>query len=138
MFSGTKDNVTERNIVENEDFGVNFVNSSMAPRVYGCIQWSGQERIEKTGFTLVKATKIRAPLVDECNAHLECRLHSTAEVGSGFIIYGEIVVASILEAILQVGYEERYKLLDQIVFLENAMFSRICNVEQIEQIAAAY
>lgn len=86
MFSGTKGNTTEKNILETRCFGVNFVDSSMASKVFKCIQWIGQERINKTGFTMINASKINAPLVDECKAHLECRLHSTKEVGSGFIV----------------------------------------------------
>ncbi|MFQ5977307.1 MAG: flavin reductase family protein [Candidatus Heimdallarchaeota archaeon] len=125
MFSGSKGNTTENNILETECFGVNFVDSSMASTVYECIHWYGQERIHKAGFTLVKALKIAAPLVAECKAHLECRLHSSQEIGSGFVIFGEIIAASIWEAILQVEHEERYKLLDQILFLEDAVYSRI-------------
>lgn len=132
MFSGTKGNTTERNILENRCFGVNFVDSSMAAKVYGCIKWSGQERIDKTGFTIIKASKVNAPLVDECKAHLECRLHSTQEVGSGFVIFGEIVAASVWEKILAVEPEKRYGLLDQILFLEEGMLSRINKVSRVK------
>lgn len=132
MFSGTKENTTERNIFESRCFGVNFVDSSMASKVYGCIKWSGQERIDKTGFTIIEASKIYAPLVDECKAHLECRLHATCEVGSGCVLFGEIVVASIWEKILGVEPEKRYGLLDQIVFLEEGMFARINKVLRVK------
>ena len=132
MFSGTKGNTTERNILESRCFGVNFVDSSMVSKVYGCIKWSGQERIDKTGFTIIEASKICAPLVDECKAHLECRLHSTKEVGSGLVIFGEIVAASVWEKILAVEPEKRYGLLDQILFLEEGMFSRINKVSRVK------
>jgi len=125
MFSGTKGNTTEKNILESNCFGVNCVDSSMASKVFECIQQFGKERIDKTGFTLIEASKINAPLVHECKAHLECRLHSTLEVGSGFVVFGEVVHASIWEEILQVEYEKRYELLDQIVFLEDSIFSSI-------------
>ena len=132
MFSGTRGNTTETNILESKCFGVNFVDSSIASKVYGCIKWSGQERIQKTGFTIIEASKIYAPLVDDCKAHLECHLHSTKEVGSGFVIFGEIVAASIWEKILDVEPEKRYDLLDLIVFLEEGMFSRINKVSWVK------
>ncbi|MDP6713459.1 MAG: flavin reductase, partial [SAR202 cluster bacterium] len=48
MFSGTRRNTTEQNILETGCFGVNFVDSSMAPAVYGCLEWFGRERIERS------------------------------------------------------------------------------------------
>ncbi len=125
MFSGTKGNTTENNILETGCFGVNFVDSSMASKVFGCIEWFGRERIEKTGLTIFKASRISAPLVNECKAHLECRLFDTKDVGGGLVIFGEIVAASIWGKILGVERERRYELLDQIVFLENGMFARV-------------
>jgi len=132
MFSGTKGNPTEKNIMETKCFAVNFVDSSMASTVYHCIKWSGKRRIEKSGFKLLEASKIHAPLVDNCKAHLECRLHSTKTVGSAFIIFGEIVAASIWERILHVECKERYALLDQIVYLEPGMFASINMASQVE------
>ncbi|MFX0090081.1 MAG: flavin reductase family protein, partial [Candidatus Hodarchaeota archaeon] len=110
MFSTSKENTTVKNIIETSCFAVNLVDASIASKVYGCINWYGRERIEKTGFTMIEASEIYAPLVDECKAHLECRLISTKEIGSGFVVFGEIVIASIWDKILQVAYEKRYEL----------------------------
>ncbi len=131
MFSGTKGGTTENNIEKTGCFGVNFVHSSLAAVSYECIRWFGKERIEKSGLTLENASKIKAPLVKECNAHLECELLDTREIGSGYVIFGEIVAASIREDILLLPPEERYKRLDEIVFLENNIFSTINNIESI-------
>lgn len=133
MVSGTKGNTTENNILKSGCFGVNFVNSSMASKVYECIKWFGQERIERTRLRLIEGLKIFAPLVEECKAHLECRLHSTKEIGSGLVIFGEIVTASIWEEILSVEPEKRYTLLDQIVFLEDATFAKIDRPLKVKQ-----
>ena len=125
MFSGSKGNTTEKNILETGSFAVNFVDSSMAKTVYGCLKWHGEERIEKCGFTPVPASKIGAPLVDECKAHLECRFIDAKEIGTGFVIFGEIVAASILDEILKAEPNKRYELLDQIVFLEDGVWGRV-------------
>jgi len=133
MFSGTKGNTTENNILETRCFGVNIVDASMASKVYGCIKWFGMERIEKTGFSLVEASKIRAPLIDDCKAHLECRLDRTIEIGSGFVVFGEIVAASIWQQILVAERERQYELLNQIVFLEDNLYSKINRMETAER-----
>ena len=125
MFSGSKENTTEKNILATGCFAVNLVDASMAAKTYGCIAWSGRERIGKMGISLSPAQKIDAHLVDQCRAHLECVLLSTQAVGSGFVIFGEIVAASIGEDILAVPPQDRYRLLDQAIFLENGLYSRI-------------
>jgi flavin reductase (DIM6/NTAB) family NADH-FMN oxidoreductase RutF len=104
----------------------------MASKVYGCIKWFGRERIERTGFSLVEASKIRAPVIDDCKAHLECRLDRVMEIGSGFVVFGEIVAASIWEQILVAERERQYQLLSQIVFLEDNLYSRIDRVATID------
>jgi flavin reductase (DIM6/NTAB) family NADH-FMN oxidoreductase RutF len=125
MFSGSKGNTTENNILKTGCFAVNFVDSSMAKAVYGCLKWHGEERIEKCDFTLVPASKIESPLVDECKAHLECRLVDTKRVGTGFVIFGEIVAASIWDEILKAEPDKRYELLDQILFFEDGVYGNL-------------
>lgn len=125
MFSGTKKNTTEKNIMKNKCFGINFVDSSMVSKVYKCIKWSGQERNEKLGVTFTPGSKVNAPLVNECKAHLECKVCSTKEIGSGFVIFGEIVAASIWENIMKASYKEKYELLDLVEFLEIDLFSKV-------------
>ena len=132
MFSGTQNNTTEKNILKTQCFGVNFVHSSIASKVYDCVQWFGQERIQKTGFTLINASKISAPLVSECRAHLECILLDSKEVGRGFVIFGEIVKASIWDHITKVDFAKRYELFDQIIYLESGFFCQISNLSKIE------
>ena len=132
MFSGKRDNATEKNIVETRCFGVNLVDSSMADNVFGCLKWRGMERIEHMGLGLTNGRKIGAPLVDDCRAHLECVLRDTKELGSGFVVFGEIVAASVREDIVNAPPEERYKKLDQILLLEDGVFSRVENVATVK------
>lgn len=125
MFSGTKGNTTEDNIMQTGCFAVNFVDSSLAETVFGCLQWHGRERIEKCAFELADASVIDAPLISNCRAHLECRLTDTKEVGSGFVIFGEIVASSIWDEILKAEPDKRYDLLDQVMFLDDGVWGRI-------------
>ena len=131
MFSGTKENTTEINIRQTGCFGVNVVDDSLAEKVFSSVQWYGQERIERTGFSVSKASTIEAPLVDDCKAHLECRLHSTHEIGSGYIVFGEIVAASVWDKVIQAKREEKYRLLNQILFLEDKLYSTVEKVIEV-------
>ena len=92
-----------------------------AEAVFGCLEWHGQERIEKCGFELAPASIIDARLVANCKAHLECRLTETKEVGSGFVIFGQIVAASIWDEIMKTEPNRRYEMLDQAMFLEDGV-----------------
>ncbi len=134
MFSGSKGNPTENNILETGCFGVNCVDASIVDRVYGCLQWFGRERIERSGFNLVAASTIRAPLVDDCKAHLECVLRDTHELGSGFVIFGEIVAASVWDEILNVAPEQRYALFSQVMFLENETYAKVDQALKVKQV----
>jgi len=133
MFSGSRDQTTERNILATQCFGVNFIESSMAPAVYRCVRWFGSERIERLGIGLNDASRIDAPLVADSPANLECRLRTTIEVGSGFIIFGEIEAAWMSEEILESGRDERYGAFDQAIYLEEALFASIRHVSRIER-----
>ncbi|MBN1630003.1 MAG: flavin reductase, partial [Thermoleophilia bacterium] len=125
MFSGSKGGKTEENIEAMGCFAVNLVDGSLARRTYECIRWQGAERIERSGFKLTPATAIEAPLVDDCRAHLECRLHGTREVGSGLVVFGEVVAASILEEIAALDPRDRYPALDQALFLEEGLYATV-------------
>ncbi len=133
MFSGTKGNTTENNILQTSSFVVNTVDSTQAAIVYECIRWFGEERIRKSGFTLAKASSVNAPLVRECRAHLECRLLETKEIGSGFLIFGSIVAASVWDEILSVPPAERYRRLDQVVYLEENLFATLADAIPIRR-----
>lgn len=51
MFSGTKGNTTENNIVETKCFCINLVNSRLVDKVFNCTHLHGKERIDFLGLT---------------------------------------------------------------------------------------
>ena len=132
MFSGTKGNTTEKNIDQTTCFGVNFVDSKIVKRVFNSLQWQGPERIKKSKFEMFKADKINAPLVQNCKAHLECRVMETKIIGSGLVVFGEIVAASIWDEVLKAECDKAYTLLDQCLFLENSLYGRIDKRDNID------
>ncbi len=124
MLSTGEKTTTAKNIRSTRCFAINLVDSSLAGKAFECVKWFGRERIERMGITLVPARSIDAPLVEQCPAHLECKLRETAKVGS-FVVFAEIVAASIRKDIPAAQPRNRYRLLDQAIFLENGLYSRM-------------
>lgn len=119
MFSCSKDGRTGVNAIATKCFAVNCVDTSLVEKVFSCTQWHGRERLERSGFRLGPASVIAAPLVEDCRIHLECRLVDTKEIGSGFIVFGEIVAASIAEELLQFEPQECYAGFDPALYLDD-------------------
>lgn len=130
MFSTSKNTTTATNIDQNKAFCVNFVDYSLADTVFNCLSWYGDERIREMDLKLSDSEQVFAPIVDDCPANLECSVIDTREYGSGYAVFAEIVGAWIDDPILQVEPDERYELLDQIVFLEDGVYQRINNVSK--------
>ena len=126
MFSGSKGNTTENNILDTKCFALNLVTPTIIDQTVKMIEWFGEERIKKSGFTLEKANMINAPLISESCAHLECQLIETKEIGSGYVIFGEIVNASIWEKLLR--SENKYADLNQALFLDSKVYSTTGNI----------
>ena len=118
MFSGDPQGRTEKNAIATGCFAINLVDASLVRRAIECARWSGQERIDQSGFRLVPASSIESPLVDDCKVHIECRVHVHHAVGALFVVYGQIVAASICETILEGAVDERYARFAQAMFLE--------------------
>ncbi len=125
MYSGSRGNTTEINIEQTACFALNIVSETMVTSVLNCLQWYGQERIDQSGWHLTPARKIPAPLIEESPAHLECTLEKTVDAGSGYIIIGRIIAASIDEKLIDLPLEERYEQLAQTCILEENVYSRI-------------
>jgi flavin reductase (DIM6/NTAB) family NADH-FMN oxidoreductase RutF len=132
VFSGSEGQATENNVLLNREFVANIVDDAIADRAFESIEWRGSERVKNSGFTFGPSTSVAPPLVNECKAHLECRLLDTKAIGSGFLIFGEIVAASIWDKIM--GEEERdkrYQLLRQSVFQENGVVSALDSIRAV-------
>jgi len=123
LFSGTRENPTEENILASGCFGVNLVHRELALKVHGCLAWRGEERIRRLGLGISPGPKTGAPLVSECRASLECRLEDTKEIGGAFIVFGRIVSASVWEEALEGTAAQRYARLDPALFLEPGLFA---------------
>lgn len=87
---GLKD--TARNILQTGEFVVNLVNETIAEAMNIC----GTDfpphisEIEMAKLSLLASTKINVPRIAESPAQLECRHHSTIEIGQTRVLLGVV------------------------------------------------
>ncbi len=62
--------------------GINIPSEDLAEKVAGCGNSSGMkdDKFTRFGLTAVASNKIKAPLIDECFANLECVVHDRSMV----------------------------------------------------------
>jgi flavin reductase (DIM6/NTAB) family NADH-FMN oxidoreductase RutF len=88
-------NYTFEILQETGECVINIPTVELAEKVVGCGNSSGREldKFEKFGLTAVAASCIKAPLIDECYASLECKLADGAMVDKYNLFILEVVKA---------------------------------------------
>jgi len=82
-------------IEETKEFVINIPTMNILRETLFCGRRSGREhdKFKETGLTPLPAKKVKPPIIKECVAHLECKLHSQFTTGDHTIFVGEIVEA---------------------------------------------
>jgi flavin reductase (DIM6/NTAB) family NADH-FMN oxidoreductase RutF len=82
-------------IEESKEFVVNVPTIEVLDETFFCGAVSGREhdKFKEACLTPLPARKVKAPIIKECIAHLECKLQSKFTTGDHTIFVGEIVEA---------------------------------------------
>ncbi|MGB9671856.1 MAG: flavin reductase family protein [Candidatus Norongarragalinales archaeon] len=82
-------------IEESKEFVVNIPTIEMLDETFFCGAVSGREhdKFKEASLTPLPARKVKAPIIKECIAHLECKLQNQFTTGDHTIFVGEIVEA---------------------------------------------
>jgi len=82
-------------IEETREFVINIPTVDIVKETLACGRTSGenQDKFTETGLTPLPARKVKAPIIKECIAHLECKLHSQFTTGDHTVFAGEIMEA---------------------------------------------
>ena len=80
-------------IEKSKEFVINFAPYELVDKVHFCGTHSGRKtnKIDETKLTLLPSEKVKTPLIKECFAHLECKLHKTLTLGDHTFFIGEVV-----------------------------------------------
>jgi len=78
-----------------KEFAVNIPPMEIIEKVVGCGRVSGrrEDKFSKFGLTPTPAKAIKTPIIEECVAHLECRLVDQVTVGDHTLFVGEVLAA---------------------------------------------
>ncbi len=93
-----------RELIEStEEFVVNVPKAELKAKIYYCGFNSGRkvDKFKETGLTPKKARTVRAPIIDECIAHIECKVKREIETGDKIVFIGEAIEAYADEAIIK-------------------------------------
>jgi flavin reductase (DIM6/NTAB) family NADH-FMN oxidoreductase RutF len=84
---------TARNIRRTGEFVVNVVTEDIAKKMNICATDFPPEmgEVELAGFTTTPSLKVKPPRLAEAHAAMECREHTTLEIGRSRIILGRVV-----------------------------------------------
>ena len=82
-------------IQETGEFVVNFAPYEIAQQALFCGRKTGRDvdKFAATGLTPIPAQQVRAPVIAECPAHLECRLVQVIPTGDHHLLTGEVLGA---------------------------------------------
>mgnify|MGYP001067477619 CR=1 FL=1 len=82
-------------VEETKEFVVNIPTMKILKETLFCGRRSGRnyDKFKETGLTPSPAKKVKPPIIKECVAHLECKLHSQFAAGDHTIFVGEIIEA---------------------------------------------
>ena len=82
-------------IEETGEFVVNLPTVEIIKETLACGRTSGKntDKFAETGLTPLPARKVKAPIIKECVAHLECKLRNKFKTGDHTIFVGEVIAA---------------------------------------------
>lgn len=80
---------------ETREFVVNMAGCELAREVLYCGRNSGKDvdKFKVTGLTAGKARKVAVPIVNECIAHIECRVSEVISKGDHVLVMGDVQAA---------------------------------------------
>ncbi len=90
-------------INETREFVVNIPQKELKSEIYYCGYHSGYQvnKFEETDLNYDKAKSVKAPIVAECVAHMECVLNKKIKTGEKFLFVGEVVEAYAEESLVK-------------------------------------
>jgi len=92
-------------IKKSMEFVVNIpsVKEIRAMDLCGAVSGRDVDKFAKTGLTAGAASKVRAPIIQECPVNIECRVRRVEELGSHTMFLAEIVAVQVTEGLITKG-----------------------------------
>jgi len=107
VFAISKDRYSYQLLEQTGEFVVNIAIRELARQVLYCGRKSGKDvdKFKATGLTTGKAKKVSAPIVNECVAHVECRVSETIPKGDHVLVIGDVLAAYVRKGLFRELYD---------------------------------
>jgi flavin reductase (DIM6/NTAB) family NADH-FMN oxidoreductase RutF len=107
------------------EFVVNIPRASQVDKVDLCGMTSGRERdkFAATGFTPLKASKVKAPLIAECPINIECVVRHQLSLGAHDLFIGEVVAVQCDEEVLDSRGRLKPAAIDALAYVDGDYWS---------------
>ncbi|CAN7185384.1 flavin reductase family protein [Arthrobacter sp. LjRoot14] len=130
---GRKDSL--RNILERREFVVNLAPADLTAEVNatGTNFPPDVSEFDAAGLTREQSLTVDVPRVAESPVALECRLHSTLEMGDCVLVFGEVTHAAVSTDVLE-GSHPRIDLLEPLARLGRDEWGHLGPVEELGRI----
>lgn len=78
-----------------KEFIINIPQKELKSKIYYCGFHSGYrvDKFKETGLTAQPARKLKAPIIKECVAHIECKVRQQIVTGDKTLFIGEVIEA---------------------------------------------
>lgn len=105
-----KDFYSSKLIEETKEFIVNVPEKKLKKEIYYCGFHSGYQvdKFKETNLTQKPAAKVRAPIIEECVAHMECKVKKKVITGDKYLFIGEVVEAQADEDLVKENKKLEY------------------------------
>jgi len=91
------------------------------PSVSEIVTGRAADKFAATGLTLVPASMVGTPIIDECPYNIECRTTHEVEVGDYIVVFGEIVECHAEENVLRPDTDiAEMDYLDPLIYIAGA------------------
>jgi len=97
-----------------KEFVVNIPTMDIVKEMLFCGRRTGRkhDKFKETGLTPLPAKTVRPPIIKECVAHLECKLHQQISMGDHTLFVGEVLIAYVNEGVFDGKFDlEKVKLI---------------------------
>lgn len=90
-------------IKESGEFVINVPTEDMLEKTDRCGTTSGRyhDKFDEIGLTPMEASKVKAPLIEECPVNLECVVQEVKELGAHDVFLAEVVAAHADDEVLE-------------------------------------
>lgn len=101
----SKEHYTTKLIQQTKEFVINIPTKKLLKALWICGKTSGREtdKFKKANLEIIKAKKVKAPIIKNCIGHIECRLWKTVDAGECYAFFGRVLSANADERYFKKG-----------------------------------